>query len=78
MFVVTVENVEDQIEEERKRSEELKSECREWEKKNKEENKKMGGVHMSAQHHVTTVKNVRKLDNQLELVCGCFSILSNF
>ena len=43
---------------------------REWQKKNKEQNKQMGGVHMSSQHHKQTVKNVRKLDNQLELVRG--------
>lgn len=61
-------NIEQQIEEERKAAEEVKSELREWQKKNKEQNKKMGGVHMSSQHHKQTVKNVRKLDNQLELV----------
>ena len=61
-------NIDQQIEEERKASEEVRSEMREWQKKNKEQNKKMGGVHMSAAHHKQTVKNVRKLDNQLELV----------
>ena len=75
ILCTSIENIEEQIEEEKKRAEELKSEVREWERKNKDDNKKMGGVHMSAQHHVQTLKNVRKLDNNLQLVCD---VLCNF
>ena len=67
-FASLTENIDDQIEEERKRAEELKTEVREWERKNKDQNKNMGGVHMSAQHHVQTLKNIRKLENSLQLV----------
>lgn len=64
------ESIEDEIEEEHKKQEELNAEIRAWEKKNKEQNKKMGGVHMSAQHNLQTAKNIRKLEGNLQQVSG--------
>lgn len=72
-LIETKTTVEEEIEEEQKKQEELASEIRNWEKKNKEQSKKMGGVHMSAQHNVQTTKNVRKLEGQLQQANNKFS-----
>jgi len=48
--------------------EKLKAEEKDWEKKIKEQHKKMGGVHMSAVHTAKVQKNVRTLENRLDKV----------
>lgn len=60
-------DVEQQIKDERKKQQEMDAEIREWEKKINKQHKNMGGVHMSSQHTTKTSKNVRKLENQLQL-----------
>jgi hypothetical protein len=61
-------DVETAITDERKLHKELDAEIREWEKKLKKTHKNMGGVHMSAAHTQKVSKDVRKLENQLQLV----------
>ena len=61
-------SVEEEIENEKKNHDELKAEIRIWERKNSEQNKKMGGVYMSAQHQQHISKKTLKMENQLQLV----------
>ena len=60
--------MEQEINEEKGRHEELNAQIREWEKKMKDQHKNMGGVHMSRGHIIKTQKNVSKLENQLSQV----------
>ena len=50
--------------------EKLTAEQKEWERKIKEQHKKMGGVHMSAAHTAKTQKEIRTLENRLDKVSG--------
>jgi len=65
-------DVETQIKEEREKQKELDKSLRENEKKMREKHKGMGGVHMSSQHTQQTVKNNRKLENQLQMANNKF------
>lgn len=46
--------------------EKLRAEQKEWERKIKDQHKKMGGVHMSAAHTAKTQKDIRTLENRLD------------
>lgn len=76
MFVT--ETVEEQIEEEQNKQKQLDAECREWEKKVREQGRNMGGVHMSSQHTLKTRKQATKIENQLQLVTFLLSCGENF
>ncbi|ELU09042.1 hypothetical protein CAPTEDRAFT_158042 [Capitella teleta] len=65
-------DVETSITEERKLHQELDAEIREWEKKLRKTHKNMGGVHMSAAHTHKVSKDVRKMENQLQLSNNSF------
>jgi len=69
-MLLTLEEIEQQIKEERTRHNELNSEIREWEKKKRDQQKKAGGSASSSQHTTKTSKDIRKLENRLQLVCG--------
>ncbi|XP_064642414.1 coiled-coil domain-containing protein 63-like [Lineus longissimus] len=58
--------MEQEVEDERNLHMELDSELRAWEKKIREQHKKMGGVHMSGAHTVQTQKKARTLENRLD------------
>nr|KAG5696204.1 hypothetical protein BaRGS_021689 [Batillaria attramentaria] len=54
------------IEESKKEQKELDAKIREWEQKIKDQQKNMGGVHMSSQHTSQTQKTIRVLENRLD------------
>ena len=58
----------EEIEKEKNLEKEVAAEIREWQRKLKSQHKTMGGVHMSSQHTSQMLKNVHKLENQLQLV----------
>ena len=60
--------IEQEIANEKMKEQELAAEIREWQRKLKSQHKTMGGVHMSTQHTSQVLKNVHKLENQLQLV----------
>ena len=62
------EEIDEEIEQEKKKQEELKAKNKETEKKINDQHKNMGGVHMSGAHAAQTQKNRRKLESQLQLV----------
>ncbi|XP_041377730.1 coiled-coil domain-containing protein 63-like isoform X2 [Gigantopelta aegis] len=55
-----------EIEEEKKKQAELDQKIREWEKKERQQHKSAGGVHMSTAHTTQTKKTVRVLENRLD------------
>lgn len=57
-----------EIEEEKTIIEKLSAEEKEWERKIKDQHKKMGGVHMSSVHTAKTQKDIRTLENRLDKV----------
>ena len=61
-------SIQDQIQEEREKHEELDAQIREERKKVKEQHKNMGGVNMSKAHAMQTQKKVTRLENTLQLV----------
>ena len=67
-MILTPEEIEQQIKDERARHEELNAEIREWEKKKREQQKRAGGSASSSQHTTKTSKDIRKLENRLQLV----------
>ncbi|KAK2148881.1 hypothetical protein LSH36_477g01000 [Paralvinella palmiformis] len=68
----TKQEIEQQIKEERTRHNELNSEIREWEKKKRDQQKKAGGSASSSQHTTKTSKDIRKLENRLQLANNKF------
>ena len=60
--------MEQEIEDERTLHMELDTELRAWEKKIREQHKKMGGVHMSQGHTIQMQKRSRTLANRLDQV----------
>ena len=68
LLCIPAADVEQQIKDEKERHKELDGEIRSSEKKVKEKHKGMGGVNNSSQNSSQTVKNNRKLENQLQMV----------
>ena len=67
-FMLLTAETEQDIANEKLQEQELEAEIREWQRKLKSQHKTMGGVHMSSQHTSQVLKNVHKLENQLQLV----------
>ena len=67
-YLLLTAETEQDIANEKLQEQELAAEIREWQRKLKSQHKMMGGVHMSSQHTSQVLKNVHKLENQLQLV----------
>ena len=67
-LICLTEDYDKEIEDEKKKTIELDTKIREWERKIKQQHRNMGGVHMSSQHTVQTQKTMRTLENRLDQV----------
>lgn len=67
-FLIIVDEKDNEIEEEKRTMADLDVQIKEWEKKVRQQHKKMGGVHMSSGHTVQTQKTINTLENRLDQV----------